>query len=278
MRIVETWRLLPFQINTAFENMAIDEAVFRESQFAGGPPTLRFFGWHPPAVSVGFFQKLSHDIDMEACHAKQIDIVRRITGGKAVFHKEELTYSLVGREDHHLFPPGIQRKYEIISEALAVGLASLGIRTEMQERRTKLTDDLHEFCFATPAQNELLANGRKICGSAQARANGSFLQHGSILLDFDPLAAFNLMTLNKNDVQIKIQKLMDSVTGIYSEISEKPGLHEIIEMMVQAFEQRFGIQLIKGELSENEKSLKDELLSTKYLSQSWTQYGGLNKV
>lgn len=278
MRIVEKWRLLPFRVSTAFENMAIDEAVFRESQLVGGPPTLRFFGWCPPAVSIGFFQKLWHDIDVEACRANQIDVVRRITGGKAVLHKEELTYSLVGQEEHRLFPAGIQGRYKVISEALAMGLSFLGIRTEMQHIRINSGDDLHEFCFSTPAQNELLADGRKICGSAQARAHASFLQHGSILINFDPLTAFTLMTRNKKNKQQKIQKLQNSVTGIYLEIEKRPELHEIVEIMAQAFELKFGIQLIKGELSDREKFLKDELLSTKYLSESWNQDGDLYNI
>ncbi len=249
--------------------MATDEAVFRESQCVGGPPTLRFFGWNPPAVSVGFFQDLSAEIDVESCRTNRVDIVRRITGGKAVLHQNEITYSLIGSESCTLFPPGLQGRYKAISEALAIAFSVLGIRAEMEESRVRTGGDLKEFCFSVPAQYELLVHGKKICGSAQASSHGSFLQHGSILIDFDPVYAFNLMTRNKENKQERIQKLGNSITGILLETGRTPETEEFLAIMIRSFELKFGIRLLPGELTESEALLRTSLLHDKYLSNLW---------
>jgi lipoate-protein ligase A len=270
---MNVWRLLPFQQYSAFENMAIDEAIFRESQRIDTPPTFRLFGWSPPAVSIGFFQDFLSDIDIEACRKDGVDVVRRTTGGKAVFHDLEITYSLTGREDNPFFPGTLLGRYHVISEAIAAGLSTLGVQAELEKKNTKTSEELREFCFYVPAQHELLVKGKKICGSAQARTNGAFLQHGSLLLDFDPAIAFELMTRDKRHKEEKIKKLSNSITSIHSESSTKTDLHEVCDALVMSFERKFGIKLEPGELTPEEKKLQDKLLNGKYLLDSWNQNG-----
>ena len=126
-----TWRLLNYRPYSAFENMAIDEAIFRETIKNKKPPTLRFFGWSPAAISIGYFQELKHEINFNRCRLSGVDIVRRITGGKAVYHKDEITYSLTACNSEKLFPDNIIGTYEIISLCLARGLSELGINAHL---------------------------------------------------------------------------------------------------------------------------------------------------
>lgn len=267
-----SWRFLPFQKTSAFENMAEDEAIYRENQRVGAPPTLRFFGWESAAVSVGFFQDLDKDIDLDACRLRGIDVVRRITGGRAVLHDAEITYSLVAREDDPLFPSGIPGRYKLISEALCAGLLSLGIHAEMETRRIKSGEDLREFCFSAPAQHELLVNGRKICGSAQARGGGSFLQHGSLLLDFDPVSSFDLMTRDKSNRPEKIIRLENSIISIRSVVGNQQDPDCVCAALSQAIEDKFSIRLEPGVLTPEEIDLKRKLLKEKYGTDQWNRY------
>ena len=189
-----SWRLLPCRVLRAAENMAVDEAVFRLNRREALPPTLRFFGWQPPAVSLGYFQKTSREIDVETCRREGIDIVRRPTGGKAVLHEHELTYSLVAAMEHPLFTGDILETYRIISACIVEALERLGLTPEMvSEGRSAAGTPLEAYCFAAPSKYELLVGGRKICGSAQVRAGGAFLQHGSLLIDIDPARAAAVM-------------------------------------------------------------------------------------
>jgi lipoate-protein ligase A len=266
------WRFLPFKKNSAFENMAEDEAVYRENQRLGGPPTLRLFGWSPPSVSIGFFQDLEKDIDLAACRLSGIDVVRRITGGRAVLHDAEITYSLVSRENDPLFPPGILGRYQLISEAICDGLLTLGIHAEMEARRIKPGNELREFCFSVPAQHEILVNGKKICGSAQARGGGAFLQHGSLLLDFDPASAFDLMTRDKSNRREKIQKLEASITSIHAAVRNRPAPVAVCAAISRAIEDKFGIRLKPGRLTSEETALKQRLIEMKYGTDRWNRF------
>ena len=129
---MDEWRLLPFQSGDAAENMAVDEAIFRERIRTKAPPTLRFYGWRTPAVSIGHNQDARREIDIVACRGLGIAIVRRPTGGKAVLHERELTYAVIAGDDVPPFPPDILETYRIISDCIGKGLAVCGIRAEIE--------------------------------------------------------------------------------------------------------------------------------------------------
>ncbi len=155
--------------------MAIDE-VLLSSQV----PVLRFYQWEPAAVSIGRYQDLD-DIDLEYCAENSIDVVRRITGGKAVLHERELTYSFI--IDKELMPRSIIESYKIISSAIIQGLRTLGLNPEMSSSKVENRDN--PVCFREPSFNELTINRKKFVGSAQVRKKGKLLQHGSILTGID---------------------------------------------------------------------------------------------
>lgn len=185
------WRLLDTGANIGAYNMAVDEELLARAQAGEPTPVLRLYAWDPPAVSLGRFQKIGTAVNVEACRRLGFDIVRRVTGGRAVLHRSELTYSLVARIDNSLFPPSVHGTYKTIAACLLRGLANIGLSAEMVLRPDRNADLLMHnrrdpACFSSPSWYELLAGGRKIIGSAQRRLSGAFLQHGSILVDYDP--------------------------------------------------------------------------------------------
>lgn len=266
MRNEKAWRMLPRRVLPAAENMAIDEAVFRLSR-EGLPPTLRFFGWDPSAVSLGYFQKTSREIDVEACRQAGIDIVRRPTGGKAVLHEHELTYSISAAVDHPLFTGDILGTYRVISDCIAEALRRLGLVPEMaSEGRSAAGTPLEAYCFAAPSRYELLVGGRKICGSAQVRTSGSFLQHGSLLIDIDPARAAAVMRVSAEGVAA-------STTTLREQLGRAIGADELARVLRGAFEDTLGIILVDEGLTEAEEELKQQLMAKKYSTDRWNLEG-----
>lgn len=262
-----SWRLLPFRVLRAAENMAVDEAVFRLGRREGLPPTLRFFGWAPPAVSLGYFQKTSREIDVEACRRAGIDIVRRPTGGKAVLHDQELTYSLSAAVDHPLFTGDILGTYRIISSCIEEALQRLGLTPEVAiEGRSAAGTPLEGYCFAAPSRYELLVGGRKICGSAQIRTSGSFLQHGSLLIDIDPARTAAVMKVSAEGVTA-------STTTLREQLGRAIGADELARVLRVAFEDMLGIVLVEEGLTQAEEELKRKLLDEKYGTDRWNLEG-----
>ncbi|HEX9019857.1 MAG TPA: lipoate--protein ligase family protein [Nitrospirota bacterium] len=189
---INKWRFLDSGPNLGAYNMAVDEELLSRAQAGESVPILRFYTWAPPAVSLGRFQKREEAVNADACKRLGFDIVRRITGGRAVLHNKELTYSIVARIGHPLFPPDVHGTYKIIAAGLLQGLRSLGIPAEMVTRGGSHAQRVEKqpknpACFSSPSWYEIVVRGRKIIGSAQRRLSSAFLQHGSILLDYDPV-------------------------------------------------------------------------------------------
>ncbi len=186
---MHTWRFMDTGPGNAARNMEIDRHLLEEAT-SGAPPTLRFYTWEPPAVSIGRFQRIETSVDMDACRRHGIDIVQRITGGRAVLHLRELTYTIASPADVPLFPSDILGTYRVIAEGLLKGLSNLGIAAEILSRSCKNVALVKRrskdpACFSSPSWYEIVVNGRKIIGSAQRRVRGAFLQHGSILISYD---------------------------------------------------------------------------------------------
>jgi lipoate-protein ligase A len=260
-----TWRLIPYQSDHAFQNMAVDEAIFRETLKNKKPPTLRFFGWRSAAVSIGYFQDIHKEIHADRCRSAGVDIVRRITGGKAVYHRDEVTYSLAAGRRESLFPDDIVRTYEIISSCLARGLSELGICASLAEpegpgRKTERPP----CCFAEPAGRELLVDGRKICGSAQTRSHGGFLQHGSLLMTFDPAATVSLIRSPETPEQLRSR-----VVGLNELIGVPVSAERLGEALRKGFCDELGVDFAPGELTPEEQALARRL-AKKYESAAWT--------
>jgi lipoyl(octanoyl) transferase len=264
-----TWRLLNYRPHGAFENMAIDEAIFRETIKNDRPPTLRFYGWLRPAVSIGYFQTLKNEINFNRCRWSGVDVVRRMTGGKAVYHSDEITYSLIVGNSDKLFPDDIVGTYEIISLCLARGLSDLGINVQLAKAGSGVSgkkSDMTSCCFSVPSGNEMLVAGRKICGSAQMRTHGGFLQHGSLLMTFDPVETAALIL--SSQAPDLTEKLRCSVTAVNEVISLPVNAETLCSVLQKGFIDELGIGLSEGPLTPAEKTLSNQLVK-KYESDAW---------
>jgi lipoate-protein ligase A len=231
------WRLLDSGPNFGAYNMAVDEELLARAQAGETPPTLRFYAWHPPTVSIGRFQKIETAVDVEACRQRGIDIVRRITGGRAVLHHQELTYSIVARTDDPLFPTNVHGTYKIIAAGLLLGLGNLGIPAEMVSRSSRHAalvkkDSKDPACFSSPSWYEILVHNRKIIGSAQRRLSGAFLQHGSILMDYDPALEAGVIRGGGSG---------EVVTSINRELGRDVPLVKVKQAIINGFAEALGI-------------------------------------
>ncbi|MDR1428884.1 MAG: lipoate--protein ligase family protein [Spirochaetaceae bacterium] len=178
------FRFLDTGPRDAFYNMGLDQALLEGA--AAGLPCLRFYGWKPLAVSVGYFQGLDEEVNLFSCGERGVDVVRRLTGGGAVFHNAELTYSLTLPLTHPLAGGSIQESYGILCAGIVRGLENLGIAASF-----------------VPI-NDIEYKGKKISGNAQTRKMGALLQHGTVLLDNDPELMFELLKVppEKNRARI----------------------------------------------------------------------------
>jgi len=184
-----SWRLLPFFVLPGEQNMALDAWLLRRSQ-ERQVTHLRFYLWTRPTLSLGRSQVASKVADFDFCAARDIAVVRRPTGGRAVLHHMELTYAVTGVFGRDGFPSGVQETYRAVCEGLCLGLRALGIPARIAggaSGRPLPTPKCPLPCFATPAPGEITAGGRKLVGSAMRADGAGFLQHGSILLDMDPV-------------------------------------------------------------------------------------------
>jgi len=203
-------------------------------------PVLRLYTWSPRSVSLGRFQKHETSVNDEACRKRGIDIVRRITGGRAVLHDRELTYCIVARTDDPFFPNDVLGTYKVIGRGLLAALQDLGLNVEMVSRSGRFagmvrSGDRESACFSSPSWYEILANNRKIAGSAQRRLPAAFLQHGSILIDYDPRLEAEVIPGSGS---------VHAVTSIQQELGRSVTIDEVKAAVLSGFARALGITFI----------------------------------
>jgi lipoate-protein ligase A len=234
------WRLLVDGEADGPWNMGVDEALLNSAQ--QGLPTLRFYHWTGPWLSLGYGQR-RHASRLEELEAQGLQVVHRITGGRAVLHGCDLTYSVTLPES--LLPAGIQASYGKIADALVAGLTGLGLEVERSGRKSAAVGADGFDCFAAPAMDEICAQGRKLVGSAQRRAGGGVLQHGSIRFKPDSEA---------------IQQAAGLVPGVATSLWElgcEADLDALRGSMIEAFSKAFAVNIESGELSSAERAIAD---------------------
>ncbi|HTY08387.1 MAG TPA: biotin/lipoate A/B protein ligase family protein [Candidatus Edwardsbacteria bacterium] len=229
-----------------YYNMALDE-VLAGSVRQGGAATVRFYGWNPPAISLGYNQR-ADEIDLAACAAAGIDVVRRPTGGRAVFHRDEFTYSVAAPGDHPLLGGAVLATYRTIAAALIAGLRGLGIEAEMVRSEAGApAAQRMASCFAAAGRYEVTAGGRKIVGSAQRRIDGVLLQQGSLLL--------------AQPQDVPALGLQDSGAAVTAaQLLGRPvGFDEAVRAMAAGFAQAWGVTLRREAASGQEQAAAQAL-------------------
>jgi len=249
----DTWRFLPFDVNHGAFQMATD-AVLAQS----GPdvPVLRFYLWEPFALSLGRHQ--SEDlIKQTACENAEVDVVRRPTGGRAVFRAEELTYAVILPTDHPVAEGGTRKIHERISQAVASGLNRLDLGVTLEPEVPNLKEHYKNKtrsfpCFSTSTQYELQIDGKKIVGSAQRKYPGAVLQHGSILMGNAHTRLPQYLNLSETDRKKMAQQFKEKTTELNNHLPEAITPFGLTHAIMDGFREYFQCDMETVPLSESE--------------------------
>lgn len=271
----EVWRFIDSGAGSPSFNMALDEALLDWNSEGKIPPVIRFYGWNPATLSIGYFQKVEKEIDMEQVKAHGLGFVRRPTGGRGVLHEHELTYSVIVSEEHPDMPKTVTEAYRVISEGILKGFHHLGMDAyfavpETAEERNSLKNPRSAVCFDAPSWYELVVEGRKVAGSAQTRQKGVILQHGSILLDLDEDKLFSLFKYPSDRVKERMQKAFKNKAVAINEISkERITIEQAKEAFKRGFAEGLNIELEPYELSAEELAYVNKIAKERYEQDEW---------
>jgi len=265
------WRLIRDGEHTAAWNMAVDEALLHGHAAGKSPPVLRLYGWCPPALSIGYFQRWAQEVNEAGCRARGFDWVRRPTGGRALLHQHELTYSVAVRED--LLPGSVLETYCALSQGLLAGFQRLGLTAHLAAGQGhRQIRGLSAACFDSPSAYELTVEGKKIVGSAQTRREGCILQHGSILLDLDVDALCDCLLLTGEGTRARMRRLLHRRATSLGQVLEKPpSPEEVAGAMADGFASALKLVLCDSTLYPWEEEEAQRLMEEKYLSPAWNK-------
>ncbi len=256
---MEEWRLIVDNPAEGFENMAVDEALLLSCESGEAPPTVRFYEWKTTTISIGYLQRYGLFNSVEA------PVVRRMSGGRAVIHSDELTYSIACNETSPLFSEGIYGSYRVISHVLSNALKDISVEGTTLSSDKRSSDSVNrESCFGSTSRYEILVEGKKVAGSAQRRFKRAFLQHGSILFDID-----------REMVEAVFgDRALDGVAwlNLFGKVSKE----EFRAAFVKRIEEVLAIRLCHSTLTEEEERLRDRLIHEKYTRDRWNKRGMLS--
>ena len=249
-----TWRLLDTGLQDGATNMAVDEAVLLAVAEGESPPTLRFYGWHPPCVSVGYAQSLRGEINLDACQRLGYTWVRRPTGGRAVLHIDELTYSVIAPQAEVRVAGDILTSYQRLSRGLVTGLALLGCHAVQAGRQPDSKQaDKSAACFDVSAHYEVTALGRKLVGSAQVRRRGVVLQHGALPLMGDVSRLANVLGLPEPEQEEMREKLRRRAIALDEALGRVVTFEEASAALAKGFARALNLELELKSLSVGEQ-------------------------
>lgn len=290
------WRVIYDVPRSGPMNMAIDEALLLLVGRGLAPPTLRLYGWSRATVSLGYFQRAAVEVDLAACAASGVPLVRRPTGGRAVLHEDEVTYSVTMPQA--LLPGGVLETYQVLSAGILQALSYLGLRGRLARpagrgevcggrggarngdgdagaagRARRAADGMQSACFDSPSWYETLVGDKKIVGSAQTRQGGGLLQHGSLLVGFDGMRLAGLLRQGAGTPEGRAAlaaKLQDRVTCLQAEMGRRPRRAEVQRALACGMARALSLCLVRAGYSESEMGLARQLSRAKYATTGWT--------
>jgi lipoate-protein ligase A len=238
-------RTLETGYNSGPWNMALDEVLMNcINCHHHNMPILRIYGWHPPTVSIGYFQSMDEEVDIKRCRQMGIDVVRRITGGGAVLHESELTYSFVT----NVYPKNIMESYNLICKPIVMCINKLGFNAK----------------FAP--LNDIIVNGKKVSGNAQTRKKDTLLQHGTILLNVNVEKMFSVLKVPSEKVK---DKMIEDVKGRVMGLNKT--FEQVAYNLKESFSEKFGAEIIVDDLTIKEEESTKKLVKEKYTSDQWNR-------
>jgi lipoate---protein ligase len=237
-------------------NMGTDEAVLSAVAEGSSPPTLRLYRWSPPCVTIGYFQSMDAEVDLAACKAARVDAVRRLTGGGAVYHDEEITYSLVVPLGHPLAPEDVLESYRLVCDGIVAGLGLLGAKAS----------------FAPI--NDIAVGGKKISGNAQTRRRGCLLQHGTVLIGLDSARMFSLLKVPGEKLRGRPKAGPEAgaearVTSLRSVLGRTVEFDEAARALAEGCSKAWDAELMPDRLTPAETAAAKEFGRTRFNTDAW---------
>ncbi|HIF02775.1 MAG TPA: lipoate--protein ligase family protein [Nitrospinaceae bacterium] len=237
---MQEWRVIKDDPKTGESNMDIDRAILASCKPGESLPTLRLYSWERPTLTVGYAQDFAKEIDINRCQKLGIEIVRRPTGGRALLHDHEVTYSFTAPIPHNKFPPSLLGAYKVVAQALLEGLKEIGVCGAELASRKKTNIGKHSFrspsCLSSINHLEIEVQGAKLVGSAQRRTKKAFLQHGSILLDCDRSLVNSLFKFETDDARCRSMEILNNKVVTLSEcLGKSVTRKEVFKALIKGF-------------------------------------------
>ncbi len=272
--------------------MAVDEAILESATRREVPPTLRLYGWNPPCLSLGQAQPVS-DVNWKVITLSGWQVVRRPTGGRAILHVDELTYSVCGPEDEPRLAGGVLESYRVLAAALVYALHLLGVPAQIHEKQPAAPNPIgggegalshfesgngdeigrkNPVCFEVPSDYEITVGGKKLIGSAQARRKGGVLQHGSLPLCGDLGRVVEALNFSDEESRRKArERLLQRAATVESVVGKTIEWEVAAQAFIQAFEQILHLRFKREELTPWEQARAQELETERYTQDEWTR-------
>lgn len=269
------WYFINSGQNSPAFNMAMDEALLDWHSEGLIPPVIRFYGWNPATLSIGYFQRVEKEIDMDQVSALGLGFVRRPTGGRGVLHEHELTYSVIVSEDYPEMPETVTEAYRVISGGLLQGFRNLGLDAyfsvpDTDEKRADLKKPKSAVCFDAPSWYEMVVEGKKVAGSAQTRQKGVILQHGAILLDLDAEKLLSVFKFSSPESEEAMRRKIPEKAVAINSLRERPAtIEECVDAFKAGFEEALSIHLNPYILNEEQLAYIKSIEEKKYGSDVW---------
>ncbi len=260
----DAWRLIDSGPAPGPWNLALDDAIFRSVRERLSPPTLRLYAWSRPTLSLGYAQDRDREVDLERCRRAGVEVLRRASGGRAVLHDRELTYSVAAPAGVARFGSGLEAAYRAVSAGIVAGLRLLGVPAACAPApRAPAGAARPPGCFAAAARHEVTVHGRKLVGSAQRRRDGAFLQHGSILIAGHAEALERLLRRPGG------AGAGTAMIGLVDVLDPCPGPAAIAGAVVAGCAAVWGVALRPGGPSAGELRLAGAYEARRYRAEAW---------
>jgi len=272
-----TWRLiLEEEPRSGAANMAVDESLAESVAAGDAPPTLRFYRWQPAAVSLGRHQSVA-DVDEAKIAERGYDLVRRTTGGRAILHTDELTYSVTAPAADPRMAGGVMDAYLLMSNGLLAGLSGIGLAAEKAAGDVRAGRDVSAACFEVPSAYEITASGRKLMGSAQSRRKGYVLQHGSLPLTGEITRLVDVLALPQNEAEALRVHLAERACTLAQalDVSDDSPLLDfptVAGCMADGLAEVLNVTWQRDALTAAESRRSAELIRIRYADPAWTRH------
>jgi lipoate-protein ligase A len=250
---MNTWRLLITPPSHGAWNMAVDEAILESVGSGDSLPTLRLYSWAPACLSLGYAQSFS-DVDVTSLQRRGWEVVRRLTGGRAVLHTDEITYSVITPKDEPHVAGSLLESYNHLAKALVGVLHLLNVPVEVQTHTKSGLKNPNPVCFEVPSSSEITSGGRKLIGSAQRRQKEGILQHGSLPL-----------------TRVSATRLIERATTVEAVLGRVVSWSEAVQAFTSAFQSILALNLKLEQLTLLEEVRAEQLRTSKYAHPDWIQ-------